>query len=150
MLEEKIFEDFKQAMKDKDKLRSSILSFVRAQFKNAQIEKRKDKLDDTEVITILKKEVKRHEEAIEQFKKGNREDLVKKESDELVIIKTYLPASLSDEELKDLVNQALVEFPQATIKDMGNIMKRVLEKSAGRADGSKVSLLVKEALTKAK
>ncbi|MBU2540413.1 MAG: GatB/YqeY domain-containing protein [Candidatus Omnitrophica bacterium] len=148
MLEEKILEDFKQAMKEKDKVRSSILSFLRAQFKNAAIAEKKDKLDDAEVASVLRKEAKRHEDSIEQFKKGNRQDLVEKETKELEIIKTYLPKSLEDAQIKEIISQVLKEFPDATIKDMGKVMKQVMEKASGKAQGGRVSALVKQALTK--
>lgn len=148
MLEDKILEDFKQAMKDKDKLRSSILSFLRSQLKNAAIEKKKDKLDDAEVITVFRKEVKRHQDSIEQFRKGEREDLVEKETKELEIIKSYLPVSLSEGQIQEILNEVLKEFSDATMKDMGKIMKLVLEKVAGKAEGRIVSALVKRALLK--
>ncbi len=148
MLEDKLFEDFKQAMKNKDQLRSSILSFLRSKLKNLAIDKRKDKLEDAEVVDILRKEAKRHEESIEQFKKGARADLVEKETKELEIIKTYLPASLSEEEIKQAVDNVLKAHPGATMKEMGIIMKEVISALSGRADGSQVSGIVKLALSK--
>ncbi len=149
MLEEKILEDFKQAMKDRDKLRSSILSFLRAQFQNLAIANKKNKLDDKEVLAIISKEVKRHEDSIEQFKKGDRQDLVEKESKELEIIKSYLPKPLAEAEIKEIISEVLKEFPDATIKDMGKVMKQVMDKVSGKAPGGSVSALVKQALTKA-
>jgi uncharacterized protein YqeY len=148
MLEDKLFEDFKQAMKAQDKLRTSILSFLRSQLKNAAIAKRKEKLDDSEVIDTLRKEVKRHEESIEQFKKGNRQELAEKEKQELEIIKGYLPASMSEEQLLSIVASVLEANPTATMKDMGRLMKDIMAVVAGRCDGAQVSAKVKEALTK--
>lgn len=147
-LEDKIFEDFKKAMKEGDKAKSSILSFLRAGMKNLAIEKRKEKLEDSEAVNILRKEIKRHEDSIEQFKKGAREDLAEKEEKELEILKTYLPATLSDAELSAIIDAVLKEKLGSTIKDMGAIMKLVMEKTFGKADGSKVSSLVRQALTK--
>ncbi len=148
MLEDKIFEDFKQAMKAKDELRKSILSFLRSQIKNLAIEKRKEKLEDADCVNLIKKEIKRHEDSIEQFKKGARLDLAEKEEKELVILKAYLPSALNEQETSQIIFDVLKDFPNATMKDMGNIMKLVLEKASGRADGAIVSGLVKKALTK--
>ena len=93
MLEEKIGKDYIQAMKDGDKVRSQTLSFLRAQLKNILIEKRVDKLDDEEVIPVIKKQVKQRQESIIQFEKGGRQDLAGKETAELAILKEYLPDS---------------------------------------------------------
>lgn len=148
MLEEKIFEDFKQALKAKDELRKSTLSFLRAQMKNLAIEKRKEKLEDSDCVSIIKKEIKRHEDSIEQFKKGERLDLAQKEAQELEILKAYLPSALSEQETSQIINDVLKGFPNPTFKEMGAIMKQVMERAAGRADGGLVSALVKKALTK--
>lgn len=148
MLEEKIFEDFKQAMKAKDELRKSTLSFLRSQIKNLAIERRTVRIEDADCVNLIKKEIKRHEDSIDQFKKGSRLDLAEKEEKELVILKSYLPSALSEQETSQIINAVLKDFPNATMKDMGNIMKQVLEKAAGRADGAIVSGLVKKALTK--
>ena len=148
MLEEKIFEDYKQSMKAKDQLRTSILSFLRSQMKNLAIEKRKEKLEDADCVNLIKKEIKRDEDSIDQFKKGARPDLAEKEAKELQILKTYLPSTLSEQETSGIISEVLKDFPNATMKDMGNIMKQVMEKAGGRADGALVSGLVKKALTK--
>lgn len=158
MLEEKILQDYRQAMKNSDKLRSSILNFVRAQLKNISIAKKGEKLEDAEVIAVLKKEAKRHEESIEQFKNGQRPDLAEKEIKELEILKTYLPACLGESEITKIINAVLGQFPgtlsgtgtlsstSATMKEMGQIMKEVMSKVAGRADGKLVSALVRKML----
>ncbi|MFH1359938.1 MAG: GatB/YqeY domain-containing protein [Candidatus Omnitrophota bacterium] len=147
MLEEKITADYKQAMKDKDTLRSSTLSFLRAQLKNVLIEKKKDKLDDSECLPVLKKLVKQRQEGIEQFEKGGRQDLVEKEKNEMAILKSYLPPEMPKEELKKIVEEAIQEAGATSIKDMGKVMKIVTSKTAGRADGKTVSDLVKQILT---
>lgn len=147
MLEEKIFNDYKQAMKDKDAIRSSTLSFLRAELANLLIEKRKKNLDDTEVIGIIKKQIKQHQDSIEQFKKGNRQDLVDKETRELEILKSYLPQELSAEEVKKIIEEAVKEAQATSPKDMGKVMKLVLARIAGRADGKLVSDMVKARLS---
>lgn len=147
MLGEKIFNDYKQAMKDKDAIRSSTLSFLRAELANLLIEKRKKNLDDTEVISAIKKQIKQHQDSIEQFKKGNRQDLVDKETRELEILKSYLPQELSTEEVKKIIEESVKEAQAAGPKDMGKVMKVVLARIAGRADGKLLSDLVKARLS---
>lgn len=147
MLEEKIMSDYKEAVKAKDSIRSSILSFLRSQFKYLAIEKRKDTLDDDEVISIIKKEIKKHQDSIEQFAKGNRQDLVDKETKELQILNTYLPKQLSGEEVKKIVEEAVKATAAQGPKDMGKVMKEVIAKIGQSADGKLVSDLVKARLT---
>jgi uncharacterized protein YqeY len=147
MLEEKIFNDYKEAMKSQDKIRSSTLSFLRAELMNVAIAKKKKALDDSEVITVIKKQVKQHQDSIEQFKQGNRQDLVVKEEAELRILKSYLPPELSDEEVKKIIEEAVASTVAVGLKDMGKVMKEVTDKVAGRADGKLVSDLVKARLT---
>lgn len=148
MLEDKIFNDYKQALKNKDTIRSSALSFLRSDMANALIEKRKKNLDDAEVIRVIKKQIKQHQDSIEQFKKGNRQDLVDKETRELEILKSYLPEELSAEEIKKVIEETILETQASGPKDMGKVIKQVMTKIAGKADGKLVSDLVKERLTK--
>lgn len=147
MLEEKILNDYKTAMKSKDALRSSALSFLRSQMMNAAIEKRKKNLDDTEAIVVIKKQIKQRQDSIEQFKKGNRLDLADKETKELEILQSYLPAQMSEEEIKKLIDEAVEQTGAVGIKDMGRVMKEVLAKVGGQADGKVVSDLVKSKLS---
>jgi len=148
MLEEKILDDYKNAMKDKDALKSSTLSFLRAELINVAIEKRKKALEDIDVITIIKRQIKQHQDSIEQFKKGNRQDLADKETRELGILKSYLPTELPAEEIKKIIEEAITVTGAAGLKDMGKVMKEANAQIAGRADGKLVSDLVKESLNK--
>lgn len=147
-LEEKILEDFKQAMKSKDSLRVSILSFLRAQFSYLALEKKKNALDDSDCLGVIKRLIKQHQDSIEQFRQGNREDLVEKEERELAILKGYVPEELSAEDIARLVDAAVIATGAAGMKDMGKVMKEVLEQAAGRADNKTVSALVRERLAK--
>ena len=147
MLEDKILEDFKNAMKNKDALRVSTLSFLRAQLKNVAIDKKKDKLDDIDVIAVIKKQIKQRQDSIENFKTGNRLDLAEKEQNESDILKLYLPQELSKEELEKIIAEVISATGASTMKDMGKVMKEVTAKIAGRADSKIVSGLVKEALS---
>ncbi|MCX5702006.1 MAG: GatB/YqeY domain-containing protein [Candidatus Omnitrophica bacterium] len=148
MLEEKILNDYKEAMKNKDALKSSTLSLLRAEILNVAIAKKKKTLDDSEVIAVIKKQVKQHQDSIEQFKLGNRLDLADKETRELEILKSYLPAELPIEEIKKIIEEAQTMTGAKDLKDMGKVMKEVNAKITGRADGKLISDLVKERLTK--
>jgi len=149
MLEEKIFNDYKEAMKNRDTLKSSVLSFLRAAMINAAIEKKKKSLDDNDAIAVIKKQIKQRQDSIEQFQKGNRQDLADKEIKELGILKAYLPEELSANEIKKIIEEAVLSTAASGIKDMGRVMKEVTVRIAGRADGKLVSDLVKERLSKA-
>ncbi|MCX5716504.1 MAG: GatB/YqeY domain-containing protein [Candidatus Omnitrophica bacterium] len=148
MLDEKIIADYKEAMKSKDSVKISTLSFLRAAMGNLAIDKKKDKLDDSDIITIIRKQIKQRQESIEQFKKGNRPELAAKEEKELDILKSYLPKEISADEIKKFIEEAVASTGAAGMKDMGKVMKEVSVKIAGRADGKLVSDLVKERLGK--
>lgn len=150
MLEEKILEDFKHAMKDKDALRVSVLSFLRSELKNIAIDKRIAKLKDAEVLTALKKQIKQRQDSISAFTAGSREDLVKKESQELEILKSYLPEQLSQEAIKEIIDQVAASLGANQPQDMGRVMKELLPRLAQGADNKLVSELVKQRLTKIK
>lgn len=149
MLEAQIQKDYVQAMKDKDALRSSTLSFLRAQLKNVLIEKKAEKLDDPDVTVVIKKQIKQRQDSIEQYQKGGRQDLADKETRELEILKSYLPQEMSAEEIKKLVAETMNEVNAASMKDMGSVMKALMPKLAGRADNKTVSELVRTALSAA-
>lgn len=148
MLEDKILADYKEAMKNKDSLRSSTLSFLRSQFNYVAIEKRKKNLDDSEVIAVIKKQVKQRLDSIEQFKAGGRFDLADKEQKELEILKSYLPKELSKEELEKIIDEAISKTQAKTIKDMGLVMKELMPKVSGMADNKLLSELVRMKLSK--
>lgn len=148
MLEEKILDDFKKAMKDKDALKVSTLSFLRAELKNAAIDKRKQALDDTEAIAVIKKQIKQRQDSIEKFKQGSRQDLADKESKELEILKLYLPQGVSEEEIRAAVDGVIKATGASSAQDMGKVMKELLSKFAGSADNKLVSEIVKARLVK--
>ena len=152
MLEEQIQKDYIQAMKGKDKVKSSTLNFLRAQLKNVFIEKRVANADlhslpDVDVVVVIKKQIKQRHESIEQYQKGGRQDLAQKEEAELTILKGYLPQEMSESTLNVLVKEAMQEAGAQSMKDMGKVMKIVTVKVQGRADNKLVSELVKKALS---
>ena len=148
MLEEKILNDYKDAMKARDSLKSSVLSFLRAEFMNTAIAKKKKNLDDSECLAVIRKQVKARQDSIEQFKQGNRQDLADKESRELEVLKAYLPQEILADEIKKIIEEAVTATAAQGMKDMGKVMKEVAAKIAGRADSKLVSDLVKERLSK--
>lgn len=148
LLEDKILNDYKQAMKDKDGLKSLALSFLRSQFMNVRIEKRKDKLDDAEAIAVVKKLIKQRQDSIDGFKAGNRQDLVDKETREMEILKAYLPEEMGREAIEQVVVEVIVALNATSMKDMGKVMKEVAAKTAGSADSKLVSDIVKDKLSK--
>jgi len=147
MLVEKIFNDYKAAMKTRDTLKSSVLSFLRADMLNQATAKKKDKLDDAEVIVVIKKQVKQRQDSIEQFTSGGRMEAAEKEKKESEILKAYLPAELSVSQIKSLMEEAIISTGASGIKDMGRLMKELTVKLAGQADGKLVSDLVRQRLS---
>lgn len=145
----KIQEDMTKAMKSGDSFRVQTLRYILSELKNGEIEARGKKLEfrDEDVLKILSKQVKQREESIAEFKKGNRQDLVDKESNELAILSEYLPAQLTEVEIAALVNEAVLEVNATSMADMGKVMEVLMTKVRGRADGKLVSELVKNTLS---
>ena len=146
MLDQKINQDYVTAMKARDQVRSATLNFLRAQIKNVRIEKREETVSDADVIGVIKKQIKQRQDSIEQYTNGGRQDLADKETAELNILKEYLPKELSEEHIKAIIAETLNESQATSVKDMGKVMKGVMDKLAGNADNKKVSDLVKQAL----
>ena len=146
-LEQQIDKDYIQAMKDRDSARSSALSFLRSQIKYARIELKTEQVPDQDVIAVVKKQIKQRQDSIEQFKQGGRADLVEKEEKELAILKSYLPAEMSADEIKSIIKETIKATGASSIKDMGRVMKEAGVKLAGRADNKQVSELVKSELS---
>lgn len=146
-LEQQIDKDYIQAMKDRDSGRSSALSFLRSQIKYARIELKTEHVPDSDVIAVLKKQIKQRQDSIEQFTQGGRTDLVEKEEKELAILKGYLPAEMSADEIKSIIKETIKATGAVSIKDMGRVMKEAGVKLAGRADNKQVSEFVKSELS---
>jgi uncharacterized protein YqeY len=144
-LKERLQEDWKLAMKSKDSFRAGVISLARAAV--LQSEKTDGKaLDDEQVIAVLSKEVKQRKEAIVEFEKGSRPDLVEQTEKEIEILLDYLPQQLTEDEIHEIVRTAVIEVGANSIKDMGKVMAEVQSRVKGRADGKLVSQIVKEQL----
>ena len=147
MLLEKIEEDLKSAMKAKDVTKVETLRMLKAALHNFLIEKRKETADDNELIGLIQKQIKLRQDSIEGFKKGGRQDLVDKETREKTILESYLPAALSDEEIKTLVKKVIQETGASSKVDLGKVMKEAMAKSQGRADGKRINQIATVLLT---
>jgi hypothetical protein len=145
-LKDQITEDMKSAMKAGEKDRLKVVRLIRAAIKQIEVDTREE-LDDAAVLTVLTKMVKQRRESIEQFAKGDREDLVAIERAEIEVLDTYLPEPLSADELAALVDEAIQATGAEGIRDMGKVMGQIKAKASGRADMGAVSAIVKERLS---
>jgi uncharacterized protein YqeY len=145
-LEERLVEEMKQAMKSNDKLRLSTIRMIRSGSKNKEIELRK-KLEDEDIVKVIQVMVRKGEESVEQFQAGGRVDLVEKEIREIEVLKSFLPQPLSQEEILKIIDQSIQETQASSSKDIGKVMKSVIPKIGGKADGKLINQLVKEKLS---
>jgi len=144
-LKDKILQDMKEAMKARDQLRLSTLRLLVSQIKNREIDA-KGELKDDEVLALIRKEVKQRLDSISQYEKGGRQDLADKERAEMEILKAYLPEELSREALLAIIDEAISATGAHSPKDIGKVMKEVMPKVKGRADGKVVNELVRKRL----
>lgn len=144
-LQERLTEAMKEAMKAKDSLRLNTVRMMRTALKNKEIDARQE-LSEQDAIATLATLVKQRREAAEAYLQGGRTDLADKEQQELAVIQEFLPAQLSEEEIRGLVAEAIAEAGASSMKDMGKVMKLVTPRTTGRADGKLVSDLVKQLL----
>ena len=147
MLKEKISEDLKQALKSGDQAVSGTLRLIMAAFANREIDKRtktgESILTSEEELEVLIKEAKQRKESAEAFLKGDRNDLMQKELNELEIIKNYLPEQLTSEEIEKIVDEAIVKIGASSVKNMGKVMAEVMKEAKGRADSREISEIIK-------
>ncbi len=145
MLKEKLLEDLKLAMKDKDEIKKNTVQMIRAAI--LQVEKDKGiKLEDDQIIDIIAKEMKKRKDSLGDYEKSGREDLLNAVKREMEIISNYLPKQLSKEELTTIVKQVIDELHATDIKDMGKVMKACKEKIGAAADGKSINEVVRELL----
>jgi uncharacterized protein YqeY len=144
-ISEKLSDDLKSALKRGDKETLSALRMIKAAIQNKEIEKG-ESLDDDDICRLLWSHVRQGKDSIEQFSRGGRQDLVDKETRELSIIQAYLPQQLTEEELKEIIQDAIRDTSANSMKDMGRVMKFVMDKAKGQVDGKLVNRLVQEAL----
>ncbi|MBL7085089.1 MAG: GatB/YqeY domain-containing protein [Candidatus Omnitrophica bacterium] len=141
-IREKIENDFKEALKKRDKVVVSTLRMLKSALHNKEIEKRGEKLQDAEVVKVVTKQVQQHKDSIEQFKKGNRPELAEKEAQELEVLKKYLPRQLSAQEITAIVEKVIAETGAKEKSDFGKVMKSVMAELKGSSQGKMVSQIV--------
>jgi uncharacterized protein YqeY len=139
-------DDLKAAMKSSDTVKVSALRMAKAAIKNQQIENGRE-LSDAEIVAVLSSMAKQRRESIEQFSMAGREDLAGKERQELAVLQSYMPAQLTPDELEKLIVQAIQESSARSEADMGRVMKLLMPKVKGVADGKWVNSRVKELLS---
>jgi len=144
-LQEQLNTAMKEAMRAKDSLRLNAIRLVKTAIKNKEIEARQE-FDDQAVIGVLSTLVKQRRESAQVYRESNRTDLAEKEEMELAVIQEFLPQQLNEEEIKTIIEAAVLETGAASARDMGKVMKIVSAKTVGRADGRMVSELVKARL----
>ena len=143
MLKEKLMEDLKSAMKNKEEVRKNTIQMVRAGI--LQIEKDKGiQVEDTQILEIIAKEVKSKKDALKDFEKANRQDLIDQTNEEIEVLQQYLPKQLSREEIKAELEQIISKLGATTMKDMGAIMKEAKAKMGAAADGKTINEVAKE------
>ncbi|MGB8706371.1 MAG: GatB/YqeY domain-containing protein [Dehalococcoidia bacterium] len=145
-LAQKIRTDLEQALRKNDKLRCSVLRMVLSSIRNAEIAQQKT-LDDDGILIVVDKEAKMRRESIEAFEKGNRPDLVAKETAELAILLEYLPEQLTRQEIVEAARKVISELGAASPKDKGKVMSQLMPQLRGKAQGQEVSEVVTELLS---
>ena len=141
-LKERLLEDLKAAMRDKDIIRKNAVQMVRSAV--LQVEKdNRVTLDDDGVIEVIAKEVKKRRDCLPDYKKSGRQDLIDALKKEIEILQEYLPQQLTEDELKEIVRQSIQETGACSAKDVGKVMQAVMPKVKGRADGREASRIVK-------
>jgi len=144
-MKEKLNSDLKEALKEGNKIKLSVVRMLLSSIKNKEIDKGGE-LSEEEILTVLSHHAKLRREAAEEFAKGGRKDLVQKEKEELKIIQSYLPEQLTEEKLKEMVKEVILEVRAVSIKDIGKVMKILMPRVRGQANGKVVNKIVQEAL----
>lgn len=145
MLKERLLEDLKNSMKEKNINRKNVVQMVRAAI--LQIEKDQNiEVSDEKILEIIAKEAKRREDALAEYKKAQREDLVKQAEEEIKVLEEYLPKKMSKEELEEKIKEIIQKLGVTTMKDMGKVMKQAKEEIGVAADGKTINEVVKSML----
>ena len=145
-LKEKLNEDLKQAMRDKEVVKRDSIRAINTMIKQIEVDERRV-LDDAEVIKLVQRGIKQREEAISQYSAAGRDDLVQKEQEQVDVFMLYLPKQLSDEELENGMKEIISEVGATSLKDIGKVMGAASKKFAGVADGKRINEMVKKLLS---
>ena len=145
MLRDTLDSDLKDAMRNKEALKRTVLRTMLSEIRNAEINSQTT-LDDEGIISVLTKQVQQRKDSVEAYADANRQDLVDKETEEIDIISVYLPEQLPVEEIEEIIKTAISEIGASTLSDMGKVMGLVMPQVRGRADGKIVNTIVTEKL----
>jgi len=145
-LKQKLSEDLKQAMKSGDTLKRSTLRMLLSAMHNAEIA-RQGALEDGDIVGVIAKEVRQHQESIEAFKQGKRPDLVEKEEAELAILQAYMPQQMSRDEIAGTARKIIAEVGAQGPGDKGKVMGKIMAELKGKADGREINAVVTELLS---
>ncbi|QKY69496.1 GatB/YqeY domain-containing protein [Lentibacillus sp. CBA3610] len=146
-LVERLNQDMKQAMKNKEKDRLAVIRMVKASLQNESIKLGNKNLSEDEELTVLSRELKQRKESLQEFKSADRHDLVDKLETEIDLIQTYMPQQLTDEELEQIVKATIREVDAFSRQDMGKVMNSIMPKVKGKADGARINKLVQKHLS---
>ncbi len=147
-LRNKIPEELKNALRNKNAVELSVLRMLQSAIRNKEIEKNKGELTDEEVIEVVGTEIKKRKESIESYMKGQRQDLVDNEKAEIEVLAKYMPKQMTEDEVREEARKAIGEASVTTVKEIGKVMKIIMPRTKGKADGSLVNMVVKEELEK--
>lgn len=144
-MKEKISQELKKAIKSREDVKKSTIRLILAAVKNREIEKRGE-IDDDEILGIIQKEVKTRREVIDEAQNAGRTDLVREAETEIAILEEFLPKQLSEKELNELIDEVIADTGATSIREMGKVMGALMPRVRGRADGKRVSELVRQQL----
>ena len=145
LLKERLIKDLKEAMKSRNQVWKNVITLIRSDINQIEIDKR-IKLQEKDIIDIISRQMKQIKDALEEFEKAEREDLIKQTKEEIQYLLEYLPEQLSKEELSHIVRETIAEIGANSMKDMGKVMAATLPKIKGRADGKTVNQIVRQQL----
>ena len=145
-LKDQIPEDLKNALRNKNTLELSVLRMLQSALKNREIDNKKETLSDEDVIGVVGSEIKKRRDAVKEFEKVNRADAADQENAEIEILMKYMPQQMNEDEIRAVVTSAIEETNAESMKDIGNVMKVLMPRVKGKADGSVVNKIVREML----
>ena len=144
-LKDRLTDDLKEAMKNKEQVRKSVVTLIRAGIKQCEVDTRQE-LTDEDIISLISKQLKQRKDALVDFEKANRTDLIEQTNQEIAILENYLPEQLDDVELKEIITKVVEEVGATSMKDMGKVMAKTISLVQGRADGKRINAIVKQIL----
>ncbi|GGD04472.1 GatB/YqeY domain-containing protein [Pontibacillus salipaludis] len=144
---ERLNQDMKEALRNKEKERLSVIRMVKSSLQNEALKLGKDELTEEEELTVLSREIKQRKDSLQEYKSAGRDDLAQKDERDIEIIQSYMPQQLSEDELDAIVQETIAEVGASSKQDMGKVMSAIMPKVKGKADGSLVNKFVQKHLS---